>query len=179
MEDALQAILTATQQPFQQAAVITDSSFLLIYPPDQELLVRAALRDQCYPALSARAGSYHEMDLSDFMFRCFTTEEVTDLISDEFRNYRLMRQGLAARIERRLVGRLGELSEAHPGTNLFVTSTISLFPLVRYGEVLRQVRELKLRLFISFPGEERGGKLHFMNEPDGGNYLASKITFKF
>ena len=26
--------------------------------------------------------------------------------------------------------------------------------------------------------EERGGKLHFMNQPDGGNYLAVKLFWK-
>jgi hypothetical protein len=27
----------------------------------------------------------------------------------------------------------------------------------------------------AFPGEERGGKLHFMNQADGANYLAVKL----
>ena len=178
MEDALQAILTAARQSFQQAAVVTDSSFLLIYPPERELDVRSAIQDRCYPDLKAAGISCEQFDLSDFLFTCFTAEELAEQSEDEFRNYRLTRQGLAARAERLLVARLTEYSERQPGINLFVISTVSLFPLVRYGEVLRQLRDLRLRLFIAFPGEERGGKLHFMNEPDGGNYLASKITFK-
>ncbi len=179
MEDALQAILTAARQPFQQAAVVTDSSFLLIYPPERELDVRGALQDRCYPELKAAGITCEQFDLSGFLFTCFTPEELAEQAEDEFRNYRLTRQGLAARAERLLIARLGEYSAKHPDVNLFVISTVSLFPLVRYGEVLRQLRDLRLRLFIVFPGEERGGKLHFMNEPDGGNYLASKITFKF
>jgi hypothetical protein len=178
MEDALQAILTAARQPFQQAAVVTDSSFLLIYPPERELDVRGVIRDRCFPELKATGIPCEELDLSGFLFTCFTAEELADLAEDEFRNYRLTRQGLAARAERLLIARLTEYSALHPCVNLFVVSTVSLFPLVRYGEVLRQLRDLRLRLFIAFPGEERGGKLHFMNEPDGGNYLASKITFK-
>lgn len=178
MEDALQAILTAARQPFQQAAVLTDSSFLLIYPPERELDVRSALQDRCYPELKAAGIACEQFDLSGFLFTCFTAEELADLGDDEFRNYRLARQGLAARVERLLIARLREFSARQPSINLFVVSTVSLFPLVRYGEVLRQLRDLHLRLFISFPGEERGGKLHFMNEPDGGNYLAVKITFK-
>ncbi len=178
MEDALQAILTAARQPFQQAAVVTDSSFLLIYPPERELDVRSAIQDRCYPELKAAGIPCEQFDLSGFLFTCFTAEELAEQAEDEFRNYRLTRQGLAARAERLLIARLTEHSERQPGINLFVISTVSLFPLVRYGEVLRQLRDLRLRLFIAFPGEERGGKLHFMNEPDGGNYLASKITFK-
>jgi len=179
MEDALQAILAAAKQPFQQAAVLTDSSYLLIYPPERELDVRSALLDRCIPELKAANAACEQLDLSGFLFSCFTAEEIADLGDDEFRNYRLARQGLAARVERLLITRLREYSDQKPNTNLFVTSTVSLFPLVRYGEILRQLRDLRLRLFIAFPGEERGGKLHFMNEPDGGNYLAVKITFKF
>lgn len=178
MEDALQAILTAARQPFQQAAVLTDSSFLLIYPPERELDFRDAIQDRCYPELRASGVACEQLDLSNFLFSCFNPKELVDLADDEFRNYRLARQSLAARAERLLITRLRAYSDRQPGINLFVVSTVSLFPLVRFGEVLRQLRDLRIRLFIAFPGEERGGKLHFMNEPDGGNYLAVKITFK-
>lgn len=178
MEDALQAILTAARSPVREATVSTDSSFLLIYHPEHELDVRAALRDRCYPELRAQGHTCEEFDLSGFLFTCFSPDEISDLCEDEFRDYRFTRQGLAARAESRLIARFRELADIHPGTNLFVVSTVSLFPLVRYGEVLRNLRSLPLRIFISFPGEERGGKPHFMNEPDGGNYLATKISFR-
>src|SRR5687767_5719819 len=106
MEDALQAILTAARQPFQQAAVLTDSSFLLIYPPERELDVRSALQDRCYPELKAAGIACEQFDLSGFLFTCFTAEELADLSDDELRNYRLARQGLAARAERLLISRL-------------------------------------------------------------------------
>ena len=51
----------------------------------------------------------------------------------------------------------------------------ALYPLVRYGEVLRGLRDLEVRVILAFPGEERGGKLHFMNHADGANYLAIKL----
>ena len=54
-------------------------------------------------------------------------------------------------------------------------STAALHPLVRYGEVLRGLRDLGARIILAFPGEERGGKLHFMNQADGANYLAVKL----
>lgn len=179
MEDALQAILTTARRPVREAVVSTDNSFLLIYPPHHELDVRWALRDRCYPELRAQGHACEEFDLSGFLFTCFTPEEIVEQCDEEFRNYRFTRQGLAQRAEVRLTARFHELARLHPGANLFVVSTVSLFPLVRYGEVLRQLRDLPLRIYIAFPGEERGGKPHFMNEPDGGNYLATKITFKF
>ncbi len=178
MEDALQAILASARKPVREAIVSTDTSFLLIYPPEQELDVRAALRERCYPELRTQGHPCEELDLGGFLFSCFTQQEISDLCEDEFRNYRFTRQGLAARVEPRLAARFRELAHDHPGANLFVVSTASLFPLVRYGEVLRELRDLPLRIFIAFPGEERGGKPHFMNEPDGGNYLATKITFR-
>jgi len=33
-------------------------------------------------------------------------------------------------------------------------------------------RDLEAKNCSGVSGEERGGKLHFMNQPDGGNYLA-------
>lgn len=179
MEDALQAIITAARQPYHQAAVVTDSSFLLIYPPERELDIRSALHDRCYPELKAAGIPYEQFDLTGFLFSCFTASEIERQANDEFIDYDYFRRGLASRVERRLIAQLTVFSQTKPHSNFFLVSTASLFPLVRFGEVLRQLRDLQIRLFVSFPGEERGGKPHFMNEPDGGNYLASKITFKF
>lgn len=57
-------------------------------------------------------------------------------------------------------------------------SSVSLFPLIRFGELLRDLRNLHCRIAIVFPGEDRGGKLYFMNQADGGNYLAVKLLMK-
>jgi hypothetical protein len=178
MQDAISAILQAAAQPFDQAAVTTDRSFLLIYPPEMELDFRDMLNDRCFPALKEQGIAFQVLDLSGFLFSCFKAEELSDLEADEFRNYKLMRQGLAARVENHLIARLQSLSEQTPGTNVFVVSTASLFRLVRFGEVLRQLRHLECRIFLAFPGDERGGQPHFMSEPDGGNYLAVKVTIK-
>ena len=61
------------------------------------------------------------------------------------------------------------------GGNVLVFATVALYPVVRYGEVLRGLRDLGARIVLAFPGEERGGKLHFMNQADGANYLAVKL----
>lgn len=179
MRDALTTIVQAAAEPFNRAAVTTDNSFLLIHPPERGLDFADLILDQCLPDLARRDIPYQMLDLSGFLFTCFSDEEIKDLESDEFRNYKLMRQGLSGRVEKRLEARIRSIAEEHPGTNLFLLATNSLFPLVRYGEVLRNLRDLPLRIFVSFPGEERGGKPHFMNESDGGNYLAVKITFRY
>ena len=178
MDEALKTITTTASQPFDKAAVNIDNSLLLIYPPEQELDFREMIFDRCLPGLKSAEIPYEVFDLSHFLFECFNEEELDDLEQDEFRNYRLMTQGLSKRAEVALCKALQEVSQKAPGTNLFMLATVALFPLVRFGEVLRNLRELKFRIFIAFPGEERGGKLHFMNEPDGGNYLAVKISIK-
>jgi hypothetical protein len=149
---------------------------LLIHPPERGLDFTDMILDQCLPELASRNVPYQILDLSSFLFSCFTDEEIKDLESDEFRNYKLMRQGLSGRAEKHLEKKIRSIAEEHYGTNLFLLSTNSLFPLVRYGEILKNLRALPLRIFVSFPGEERGGKPHFMNESDAGNYLAVKIT---
>ena len=178
MEEALKTITATASQPFDRAAVVTDNSILLIYPPERELDFREMLFDRCLPALKSASLPFEVLDLTHFLFGCFEEQELDDLQDDEFRNYRHLRQGLSKRVESGLCKALQEASQKSPGTNLFVVSTISLFPLVKFGEVLTNLRDLKCRLFIAFPGEERGGKLHFMNTADGGNYLAVKISIK-
>jgi hypothetical protein len=178
MEEALKTITATANQPFDRAAVMTDNSILLIYPPERELDFREMLFDRCLPGLRSAGIPFEVLDLTHFLFDCFKEAELNDLEADEFRNYRLMKQGLSRRAESALCKALQDRSQSAPGTNLFLVSTVCLFPLVRYGEVLRNLRDLKCRIFIAFPGEERGGKLHFMNEPDAGNYLAVRITIK-
>ena len=178
MDDALNTITNIASQPFDRAAVATDNSILLIYPPERELDFRDLLFDRCLPGLKSLGIPFEILDLSHFLFDCFEEQELEDLQADEFRNYRFMKQGLSKRVESGLCRALQEFSQKSPGTNLFVVSTISLFPLVKFGEVLTNLRDLSCRLLIVFPGEERGGKLHYMNAPDGGNYLALKITLK-
>ena len=51
MEEALKTITTTASQPFDRAAVMTDNSILLIYPPERELDFRETLFDRCLPGL--------------------------------------------------------------------------------------------------------------------------------
>jgi hypothetical protein len=158
--------------------VKTDNSILLVYPPEKELDFREQLVDGCLPALEAQGSQFHPLDLTGFMFDGLSADAVESLQEEEFDDYRWMLQGLSRRVEASLHVRLQELTAQHPGGNIVVYGTVALFPLVRFGEVLREVRDLEARIAVAFPGEERGGKLHFMNQPDGGNYLAVKLFWR-
>ena len=166
------------ESPRTDRGIKTDSSILLIYPPDKESDFREYLLDSFIPHLRAQKVPFTHLDLTGFLFRDLDESEIGDLQEDEFDDYRWMRQGLSQRVEAALQRRLAELTLQSTGTTVLVSSTIALHPLVRYGEVLRGLRDLEGRIVLAFPGEERGGRLHFMNQPDGGNYLAVKVFWQ-
>ena len=155
--------------------VKTDSSVLLVYAPERDLDFREYLLDTFLPQLDALGHPYRLLDLSGFIFKDLDDETISDLCEDEFDDYRWMRQGLASRVEQSLVLWVSELATEVPGGTIIAYATVALYPLIRFGELLRGMRDLACRMVLAFPGEERGGKLHFMNQPDGGNYLAVKL----
>ena len=160
--------------PFD-GGVKTDNSILLVYPPERELDFREHLLDTFLPQLDAQGHPYRALDLSGFLFSDLDEETIEELCEDEFDDYRWVRQGLASRIEQSLPARIAQLADEVPGGAIIVYATVALHPVIRFGELLREMRDLSCRIVLAFPGEDRGGKLHFMNQPDGGNYLAVKL----
>lgn len=176
MESMFTALIELIKTPLRHdRGVKTDSSVLLIYPPECELDFREHLLDTFVPELDAKNIQYRLLDLSGFLFYGLSEEQIESLQEDEFEDYRWMKQGLSKRAEASLQARLTEEAAKVPGGNVFVYATVALHPIVRYGEVLRGLRDLEARIVLGFPGEERGGKLHFMNQADGANYLAVKL----
>ncbi len=179
MQSLFAALFELIKEPLRpDRGVKTDSSILLIYPPDKELDFREYLLDSFIPHLQAKKISFTHLDLTAFLFSVLDGAGVEHLQEDEFDDYRWMQQGLSKRVEAALVSRLGELTSQTPGSTVLVSSTVALHHLVRYGEVLRGLRDLEGRIVMAFPGEERGGKLHFLNQPDGGDYLAVKLFWR-
>lgn len=179
MQSLFAALLERIKEPLRpDRGVRTDSSILLIYPPEKELEFREQLVESFIPQLRAAQIPVTHLDLTGFLFHDLDPSEIERLQKEEFDDYRWVQQGLSQRVEAALARRFEELTAAKPGATLLVSSTVALHPLVRYGEVLRGMRALKGRIALAFPGEERGGKLHFMNQPDGGNYLAVKLFWR-
>jgi hypothetical protein len=177
MQTKFKALMELIKEPLRSGGGIkTDNSILLIYPPEKELDFRAYLTDIFIPQLNAKKIRFETIDLTGFLFENLDEEMIEELQEDEFEDYRWMKQGLSQRAERSLVNCVSKLSETVPGGVVIAYATVALFPLIRFGEVLRGMRDLNARIVIAFPGKERGGKLHFMNQPDGGNYLAIKIV---
>lgn len=176
MKGMFEALMALIQTPLRHdRGVKTDNSILLVYPPERELDFREYLLDTFVPQLDAKHVEHRLLDLTGFLFEGLSEEEIASCQEDELEDYRWMRQGLSSRAEAALETRLAEESAKVPGGNVFVYATVALFPLVRFGEVLRGVRDLEARIIVAFPGEEHGGKLHFMRQADGANYLAVKL----
>jgi hypothetical protein len=179
MQPMFETLLDIVKEPLRtDRGVKTDNSILLVYPPDKELEFRDQLIDCFLPALEAQGSTFVPLDLTSFMFQGLSEDEVELLQEDEFDDYRWMIQGLSKRLESTLQARLKELAQLSEDDNIIVFSTVALYPMVRFGEILRGLRDLNARIVLAFPGEERGGKLHFMNQPDGGNYLAVKLFWR-
>jgi hypothetical protein len=179
MQAMFETLLDLMKEPTRlNRGVKTDNSILLVYPPEKELDFREQLVDGFFPALEAQGTPFHPLDLTGFIFHDLSEDAVESLQEEEFDDYRWMLQGLSRRVEASLQSRLEETAERHPGGSVIVYGTVALYPLVRFGEVLRGMRDLHARIAVAFPGEEHGGKLHFMNQPDGGNYLAVKLFWR-
>jgi hypothetical protein len=179
MDTMFKALQELIKEPLRSSGgVKTDDSILLIYPPDKELDFREYLLDTFVPAIETQKVVFRLLDLTGFLFAGMSDDAVASLQEEEFNDYRWMQQGLSKRAEAALQTRIEDVAREVPGGNIIIYTTIALFPLVRYGEILRGLRDLSVRIILAFPGEERGGKLHFMNQPDGGNYLAIKLFWR-
>lgn len=176
METMFRGLMELIKAPIRHdRGIKTDNSILLVYPPDRELDFREYLLDNFVPELDAKSICYRLLDLAGFLFAGLSEEQVQALQDEEFDDYRWMQQGLSKRTEATLQSRLTDEAAKVPGGNVFVYATVALYPVVRYGEVLRGLRDLGARIILAFPGEERGGRLHFMNQADGANYLTVKL----
>jgi hypothetical protein len=179
MIQGFRALRELLREPLrEEGSVKTDNSILLVYPPGEELDFREQLLDSFVPQLQAMGHSYRLLDLSRFLFNAYDQATISDLCEDEFDDFHWMLQGLSSRVEQTLPMAIAELAAEIPGGTVIAYSSVSLYPLIRFGELLRDLRDLHCRIAIAFPGEDRGGKLFFMKQADGGNYLAVKLLMK-
>ena len=171
MQSMFTALLERIKEPLRpDRGVRTDSSILLIYPPERELDFREQLVESFLPHLQAGRIPFTHLDLTGFLFHDLDPGDVEILQEDEFDDYRWMQQGLSQRVEAALARRFEALTSATPGATLLVSSTVALHPLVRYGEVLRGLRDLqgRIALGLSRGGARRQAPFH---EPAGRRQL--------
>ncbi|MBK6845114.1 MAG: hypothetical protein IPG88_22920 [Gemmatimonadetes bacterium] len=130
-------------------ALKTDNSVLLIYPPERELEFREYLLDTLVPELEAKRIPHRLLDLTGFLFEGLTAEQVEDLQDEEFADYRWLRQGLSKRVESMLLARLKGEAVLILAERAGILDSRA-HPLVRFGEVLRELRDLDAELSWRF-----------------------------
>jgi hypothetical protein len=174
MQPMFESLLDLLAQPAGQS-VTTDDSVLLIYPPERELDFREELLERFAVRVRAAGVALRLLDTTGLIFAGLDDETIESLCEDEFRDYRWMLQGLSQRAETNFAARLRAEAAAVPGGVVVAYATAALYPLVRFGEVLAGLRGVRARIALAFPGEDRSGKLHFIGQPNGGNYLAVRL----
>ena len=129
MQPMFESLLRLMKEPLHpERGIQTDTSILLVYPPEKELDFREQLADGCFPALEAQGSRFHSLDLTGFLFEGLSEDAVEALAEEEFDDYEWMLHGLSQRVEASLRTRLEKLATQYPGDNLIVYSTVALYP---------------------------------------------------
>ncbi len=177
MKKQFEALFDIIKEPLRSnGGIKTDNSIRFIYSPEKELDFRDYLFDAFIPLLEAKKIPFLLLYLGDFLFDMLDDPSIEMLQEDEFDDYKWMKQALSKRLETSLQKRFSELAESLPGCTIIVHGTIALYPLIRFGDVLKGARDLLCRIVIAHPGEDRDGKIYFLDQPDSGNYLTIKLS---
>lgn len=157
-------------------SVRTDSSILVIYPPEEENDFRDRLH-KLLDLLAERGVAFRHVDLTTLPFEVLEARGLLPgVFNQEFEDLPAVKRGLARAVQEALKQRVeGAAAEVSSGA-VILSATAALYPVIKFSDVLADLRHLPCRIVLAFPGHEEGGKLHFMNQRDGYNYLAVKLS---
>jgi hypothetical protein len=162
--------------PEATSAIRTDNSILVVYPPEEEHHFRDQLRNLLV-LLKDRGVPHVHLDLTELPFEALAESgRLDDLFQLESEDYPAARRGLARMVQDKLKQKIAQAAEAVGSGNVLLSGSMALYPVVKFADVLSDLRHLPCRIVLAFPGHERDGKLYFMNQRDGYNYLAVKLT---
>jgi hypothetical protein len=176
LETKMRSLREILIQPVADSSVRTDSSVLVVYPPEEENDFRDRLQKLLH-LLSERSVVFRHIDLTTLPFEVLAARGLMpDVFAQEFEDLAAVKRGLARAVQEALKERV-EKAAAEVGSGAVILSaTAALFPVIKFADVLADLRHLSCRIVLAFPGHEEGGKLHFMNQRDGYNYLAVKLS---
>lgn len=151
-----------------------DNTVLLIYPPEEHFAFTKVLA-RYLSKLEHKGQKIHTLDLSTLPFEVLDVEDIEEDFRRELDDPRGFRQEMAGLLEEELVDQILTLSEANPDWPIFLLNPMSLFPWMRYSNVLSEIRNVSNPVVLPFPGTQYGARMHFLNQRDGFNYLATVI----
>ena len=161
--------------PPSEPSVRTDSSIFVVYPPEAEIEFRNQLQNVLH-ILQERNVAFRHLDLTTLPFEALEARGLLpDAFAGEFEDYPALKRGLARAIQDALKERVSQAAAEMPGGAVILSGTSALYPVIKFADVLAELRHLPCRIVLAFPGREEGGKLHFMSQRGGYNYLAVKL----
>jgi hypothetical protein len=161
--------------PPPDPSVRTDSSIFVVYPPEAESEFRSHLQKLLH-LLEERGVAFRHLDLTTLPFEVLEARGLLpDAFTREFEDYPALKRGLARAVQDALKERVSRAAAEVPSGAIILSGTSALYPVIKFADVLAELRHLPCRIVLAFPGREEGGKLHFMNQRDGYNYLAVKL----
>lgn len=161
--------------PRTDSAVRTDNSILVVYPPEEEHDFRDHLH-KLLEVLKTQGVPHSHLDLTGLPFEALEESgRLPDVYAQECEDLRAVKRGLAGILREALRRRIEAAAEVGEGTVL-LSGSMALYPVIKFADVLSELRHLPCRIVLAFPGHERDGKLYFMNQRDGYNYLAVKLS---
>jgi hypothetical protein len=161
--------------PPPDPSVRTDSSIFVVYPPEVEIEFRSHLQKMLH-LLEERGVAFRHLDLTTLPFEVLEARGLLpDAFTGEFEDYPALKRGLARAVQDALKERVARAASEVPNGAVILSGTCALYPVIKFADVLAELRHLACRIVLAFPGREESGKLHFMNQRDGYNYLAVKL----
>ncbi len=162
--------------PEAGSAIRTDNSILVVYSPDEEQDFRDQMRNLLVLLKERRVAHVH-LDLTTLPFEALEEAgRLEELFQLEGEDYQAARRGLARFVQDALKQKISQAAGDVGTGNVLLSGTMALYPVIKFADVLAELRHLPCRIVLAFPGHERDGKLYFMNQRDGYNYLAVKLT---
>ena len=176
LETKMRSLREMLLQPPADPSVRTDSSVLVVYPPEEENDFRDRLQKLLH-LLAERGVAFRHVDLTTLPFEVLEARGLLpDVFTQEFEDLAAIKRGLARAVQEALKQRVEKAAAEIPSGVVILSATASLYPVIKFADVLADLRHLPCRIVLAFPGHEEGGKLHFMNQRDGYNYLAVKLS---
>lgn len=176
LEGKMRALREILLEHSPAPSVRTDSSILVVYPPEEESDFRQHLH-KLLDLLAARGVAFRHVDLATLPFEVLEARGlIPDVFQQEFDDFPAVKRGLARAIHDDLKGRIAQAATEVPTGTVVLSATSALYPLVKFSDLLAELRHVPCRIVVAFPGREEAGKLRFMNQRDGYNYLAVKIN---
>jgi len=176
LDAKVQSLREMLLQPAVDPAVRTDSTVFLVYPPEEENEVRDHLQRLLH-LLAERGQAFRHLDLTTLPFEVLEARGLLPAVfTQELDDAAAVKRGLARALQQALRQRIEQAAAEVPSGTVILSATSALYPCVKFADLLADLRHLPCRIVVPFPGHAEGGKLHFMNQRDGYNYLAVTLS---